>query len=62
MEAWILVRCWSSFYVGIPEKFVLIPMKAFLNDRIDELAIESEDKQAKSKVSFCLLSEGGIPE
>jgi len=41
----------SSVYTGIL-KYVLIPAKECLNDRINELASKSESKQAKGKVSF----------
>lgn len=43
----------SSLYPGISKKFILIPVEECLNNRGAELALETEGKQAKSKVVFC---------
>lgn len=48
-----LQNFWSSFYGGILKKEVLTPPKEYLSNRMDELARESGDKQAKSQ-SFLL--------
>lgn len=42
----------SSVYPGISKKFILIPVKECLNNRV-ELALKTKGKQAKSKVAFC---------
>jgi hypothetical protein len=46
-----LESCWPSGYVGVMKKFVVILMKKFHSKRIDELAIKSEGRQAKSRGS-----------
>lgn len=48
-----LQNFWSSVYGGILKKEVLTPPKEYLSNRMDELARESGDKQAKSQ-SFLL--------
>lgn len=42
----------SSVYPEISKKFILIPVKECLNNRV-ELALKTKGKQAKSKVAFC---------
>ena len=44
-----LESCWFSVYVGVMKKNVLILMKKFHNNRIDELAIKGKGQQAQSR-------------
>ena len=48
-------------YVRIPKKWVLISVKECLSGRMEELASETEGKQAKAKVSFSRVLSYGIP-
>lgn len=43
--------CWFSVHVGI-QKLVLVPVKGYRRNRTDELAGQSEGKQAKTKTSI----------
>lgn len=45
--------CWSSIYIGILKKQVIVPAKEFLSNRTNELANRNKSKQAGSK-SFLL--------
>lgn len=53
LEPWRVSKELLGFSLcGILEKWVLIPVKECLSNRINELARESEDRQAKSKIFF----------
>jgi hypothetical protein len=45
---------WSSVYIGILKKWLLIPVKECLSSWMGEFVSESEGKQAKNK-GFLLL-------
>lgn len=47
-----MASCCSSVYVGIPRKPFLISAKEGGSYRTDEVASESEGRQAKKSVSF----------
>lgn len=50
----------STYSVGILNKQILVSMKEYLSNTIDELASKSEGKQAKSR-SFLLVFFCGLP-
>ena len=52
----VLESCWSSVYAGAQKKSVLILAKGGLCSRRDELASESEGKQAKSQMPLSSIS------
>jgi hypothetical protein len=54
-------KCWSSVYNELSKKVVLILAKECSSHRRDDLASESEDKQAKIKASLFQVLKSGLP-
>jgi hypothetical protein len=48
-----LESCWCSVYPGILKKCILIAVKGYISNRIDEFASKCECKQAKSFLLPC---------
>lgn len=51
---------WSSVYIGSLETWVRTLVTEHLSSRVDGLAREGENKQAKSKVSFVRVLSSGL--